>query len=419
MNRYIQRSIQKLKVLLSYDDKTLFYRKSAILALVLILLPKLLPPIISWLPFGQAEPEPERPVVDVVQIRPESVQDLLRSSGTLRARYEVDLRSEVSGMITALNIREGARVSAGELLVQINDNDLQADLERVRANIAVMEQNVTRQTRLFERGAATQEDLDTARMQLNNLRAEMAAIEARIERTRVTAPFDGILGLKYVDVGSYITPQTRIASLRDMSSVFIDFSVPERYAGRIHTGSPVRFTVQGSDSLFTGKVHAVEPGIDPSSRTVNIRAVSSNEGGELRSGAFAHVELVLETHEEAVTVPSISLIPDRGAYKVFVVDEGVVHERGVEIGIRLEDRVQVKSGLEPGETVLVSGLLHVRDGMEVEIRSILEAPENHNSSGSFNSEQVAPDRLEQPAQPEQVEGTKMSELSEPHNPSGS
>jgi len=362
----------------SYSDpkkrKKLFKIGGAVIVLLLVL-PKIIPIITSAIQDRFIDEEVEIIEVDGVVASAEAIDDVITSTGTLRANFEIDLSVEESGQIIELHINEGSEVEEGDLLLKINDNDLQADLERVESNIEVMEESASRQRQLFERGGATQEEYDAALMQLNNLRAEKAAIEAQIIRTEVVAPFDGMVGLKYVDVGGYVTPSTRIASLRDLSSVKIDFSIPERFAARIQTGNEVRFTVQGTDSLFTGEVYAIEPGIDPRTRSVNIRAISDNSGGILRSGAFANVEVILESFEEAILIPAVSLIPDMGEYKVLVFEDGVVSERLVETGIRTSDKVQILSGLAPDETVLVNGLLQVRDGMQVQIRSIQDQDE--------------------------------------------
>lgn len=353
------------------ETRSRLLKRAGGVVLLLLILPKLWPLVTAQVAAWFVEPpEPERFEVDAVRVERQLLDDTIQSTGTVKARYEVELSTEVAGKITELHINEGQPVQRGDLLVKINDNDLQADLKRIKSNIEVMEESENRQRQLFERGGATQEDYDATRIQLNNLRAEMAAIEAQIERTEVRAPFDGVLGLKYVDEGSYITPSTRIATLRDLGTVYLDFSVPERYSSRIRTGSEVKFTVQGVDSLFTGRVFAVEPGIDPRARTVNIRAVTDNEEGLLRSGAFANLKLVLESYDDAIMIPAIALIPDDGQYKVMVYEDGQVRERLVETGIRTRNSVQVTSGLEIGETVLINGLLQVQEGMDVALRQI-------------------------------------------------
>jgi membrane fusion protein, multidrug efflux system len=339
---------------------------------VLLIIPKAIPILSAAIsPLIYEEPEAELFSVDVVVAEAQLLDNTLKSTGTLRANQQIDLRTEVSGKVTGIYFDEGSRVSSGDLLLKINDNDLQADLARIRSNIEMTEETRERQQRLFERGGVTQEDYDATLMQLNNLRAEQAAIEVQIERTEVVAPFDGVVGLRYVDEGSFITTSTDIATLRDLNSVRIDFSIPERYAGQVETGSDVRFSVQGIDSVFTGEVAAIEPGIDPQSRTINIRAVCDNQEGLLRSGAFANIELILESFDGTIMIPSVALIPDMGQYKVMVYENGTVSEQIVETGIRNSENVQILNGLAQQDTVLVNGLLQVRDGMQVQIRDIV------------------------------------------------
>jgi membrane fusion protein, multidrug efflux system len=340
-----------------------------IMVAVLIAYPKV-EPLFRSIDFFSPEEIIETVQVDAVVIQPEQLDNMISATGTLRAIQEVELSTEVSGKVIGLYIEEGAEVERRQLLVKVNDNDLQAEKTRLEANIEVMEESAARQQQLFERGGATQEDYDNTLMQLNNVRAEYASVEVQIERTEVRAPFDGIVGLTYISDGAYVTPSSRIASLQNMNSVRIDFSVPERYSANIQTGSEIRFEVQGVDSVFTGEVIAVEPQIDPRTRTLQVRAISDNSQGLLNPGAYANVQLILSSFGDAVMVPSVSLIPDAGEYKVMVYREGYVEERSVTTGVRTRNRVQVLEGLTPGDTVLVSGLMQVRDSTEVELRNV-------------------------------------------------
>lgn len=335
----------------------------------ILIIPKLIG-YLSDMNLFTEEPEPAILQVDAVAIGEDYLEDLISSTGTVRAIQEIDLSSEVSGKVIGLHIEEGSEVQAGDLLVKVNDNDLQAELTSLESNIELFEETSERQQQLFERGGTTQEDYDNILMQLNNLRADHASVLVQIDRTEVRAPFDGIVGLTYISEGAYVSPTTQIASLQNTDSVRVDFSIPERYSANVQIGSNINFEVQGVDSVFTGRVIATEPQIDPRTRTLQVRAVAENNERLLNPGAFANVELVLTAFEEAMIVPSVALIPDNGSYKVMVYQNGVVHESSVETGIRLRDRIQILSGIAPGDTVLVNGLMQVSEGSEVEIRNL-------------------------------------------------
>ncbi|MEX2601554.1 MAG: efflux RND transporter periplasmic adaptor subunit, partial [Balneolaceae bacterium] len=232
-----------------------------------------------------------------------------------------------------------------------------------------------RQERLLERGGISQEDYDATVNEVNVLRSEIELIDAQIEKTEIRAPFDGVIGLKYVSDGSFISPETRVASLNDIDPVKIDFSIPERYVSRVNVGDRIDFTVQGQESSFQGDVYAVEPRIDTETRTLRIRALTSNPENRLVPGAFANIELILQTMDDALMLPSISVIPELNRQKVYRYRNGQVEEVQISTGIRTDQSVQVLEGLAPGDTVLTTGLLQARAGMEVELTRIVNDPE--------------------------------------------
>lgn len=309
--------------------------------------------------------------VEAIQLQHESIDDKIFTSGTLQANEIVELSAEVSGKIVDIFFQEGRMVEEGQLLVKINDNELQAQKRRAELRLNLAEQREERQRRLLERGGISLEDYETTVNEVNVLRSEIDLIEAQIEKTEIRAPFDGVIGLKFVSVGSYISPQTRIASLNDIDPVKIEFSIPERYVTRVRTGDRIEFTVQGIDSVFTGEVYAVEPSIQTQTRTLRLRALSDNRDQLLVPGAFANIELILETVNEALMVPTVSVIPELNRQKVYLFKDGVVREQEVRTGIRMSEAVQIIDGLAPGDTVLTTGLLQVREGMPVEITRIV------------------------------------------------
>lgn len=308
--------------------------------------------------------------VDAVKIQPSRVQDKIFSTGSILANEEVELRSEVSGKITEIYLEEGKMVDNNQLLIKINDSELQAQLQRAQYRLDLAIDREGRQRKLLEKGGISQEDYDATLNEVNVLKSEVQLIQAQIDKTEIRAPFRGRVGLKYVSDGSYISPTTRIASLQNINPVKLDFSVPERYVNRVKVGDDITFTVQGTDRVFEGEIYAIEPKIDSQTRTLQLRALSENNEGLLVPGAFADIELILETIDDALMIPTISLIPELQGQKVYLFRNGMVEEQQVQTGLRTAERVRILDGIQPGDTVLTTGLLQVRQGMPIRINEI-------------------------------------------------
>ena len=308
--------------------------------------------------------------VNVHLVEPEVFENKIFTTGTLLANESVDLSSEISGKIVELSLEEGREVREGEVLIKINDRELQAQLQQAEFRINLAEVREQRQKQLLERGGISQEDYDATLNELNVLRSEADLIEAQIEKTEILAPFDGIVGLRYVSNGSYISPTSEIANLQSINPIKIEFSVPERYAGVVQNGDRVIFNVQGQEDDFEASIYAIEPRIETQTRTLRIRALADNVEGKLLPGAFANLELILEENEDALMIPTISVIPELNGQKVFLLKDGRVEEQQVSTGIRTASHVQITEGIAPGDTVLTTGLLQVRVGSEVKVDEV-------------------------------------------------
>jgi len=303
--------------------------------------------------------------VRVIELRPHRLTELFSTTGTVRANEQVDLVSEVAGVVEKILFKEGTAVERGQMLVKIDDEELQAQRDRVEHRLRLAESREARQRELREQGVVSEQDYDVARNELNVLRADLRLIEAQIEKTSIRAPFAGIVGLRYVSQGSLVSAQTRIATLQDLDPVKIDFSLPEKYAGVIRTGTEVSFEVEGSDRRYEAEIYAVEPRVDAETRSLVIRARTPNPGRRLLPGAFADVSLAIGDVRDALAVPSLAVIPELGGKKVFVVEEGRAQPRRVETGIRTDTEVQITAGLEPGDRVIVSAVQRLRPGLLV------------------------------------------------------
>lgn len=309
--------------------------------------------------------------VDVFVVQPDIVEDIIYTTGTLQANEEVELAAESSGLIEEIYLNEGGDVNKDELILKINDSELQAQLKRAEFRLTLAEDRESRQNQLLEKGGISQEEYDATLNEVNVLRAEVALINAQIAKKEIRAPFSGKVGLKYVSDGSYISPNSRIATLQDIDPIKIDFSIPERYASEIEVGKVVKFTVQGIDEQQVAKVYAKEPRIDSETRSLQVRARSDNKNGKLLPGAFADLELVLNTYENAILVPTVSLVPELQGQKVFLLKNGVVVPQSVKTGLRTASKVQIIEGVQLGDTVLTTGLLQVRPQMSVIVNEVV------------------------------------------------
>lgn len=306
--------------------------------------------------------------VTVHTVRAEPLVEQLATTGTLRANEQIELTSEIAGQVAAVRFREGSEVAAGEVLVELDGRELLAERDRASYRVELARRRETRQRQLLDDGLISDQDYDFARTELNVLEAELALVEARLRKTAIRAPFGGVVGLRFVSPGAYVSPQTRIASLQDLDPMKVDFTVPERYAGRIRAGQRVELSVAGLEERFRAEVYAVEPAVEAATRSLVVRARLPNPGRRLRPGAFANVAVVVTEVAEALSIPSIAVIPELGGKKVFVVEDGVAVARPVATGIRTDVAVEVTSGLAAGDRVIVGGLERVKAGDAVQAR---------------------------------------------------
>jgi membrane fusion protein, multidrug efflux system len=304
-------------------------------------------------------------------IKPEKFSELVKSTGTLRPDEEVDLSFETSGKIVSIKFTEGTRVKKGDLLAKINDRPLQAQLQKLLAQKKLTEAKEFRERSLLEKDAISQESYDQIVTELQTIEADINLIEARISETELRAPFDGIIGLRYLSEGFYATSSTKIAKLIKISPLKIEFSIPERYASEIRIGYPVTFVVDGINSNFEATVYAVDPKIDIETRTIVIRALYPNKKEELRSGRYASITLVMSQIENAAAIPTEALIPEMDGEKVFLFKSGKASSQKVQIGLRTESRIQITDGLNFGDTLLITGILQLRQNLPIVLDTLM------------------------------------------------
>ncbi len=303
-------------------------------------------------------------------VQPQTLNTRITATGSLLANEEVVLQPETSGKVEQILFKEGSVVSLGDLLVKINDDVLQAELDKVRHQKKQVDDRLKRNEALYKTQGISQQDYEVAVTEANTLQAELDLLQAQIAKTEIRAPFRGVIGLRGVSEGAFVNSETKIATLQDISRLKLDFSAPERYASLLTVGATVSFTVEGISERHSAKIYAVEPRIDRNTRTVQIRALTEPASRAMLPGAFANVDIPLERIENALMVPTQALIPDLKSYKLFVYEGGKAAVRTVQAGARTEQSVQILEGLKPGDTLITSGLLQIRPGMAVQISEL-------------------------------------------------
>jgi membrane fusion protein (multidrug efflux system) len=241
-------------------------------------------------------------------VKPQKLENEIFVTGTILANEEIEVRSEISGKIVKIYFNEGSKVKKGDILVKVDDSELQAELLKTQYQKKLAQEKEYRQRMLLEKEAISKQEYDIALTELNTLEAQIQLIKARIEKTEIKAPFDGVIGLRYVSEGGYISPTTKITTLQDIDTLKIEFSVPEKYVKLIDVGDRVNFKVQGSDKKYSAVIYAIDPKIDPSTRTLQVRAIFPNKNYEILPGAFAEVEVILEEIPNAILIPAEALI---------------------------------------------------------------------------------------------------------------
>lgn len=332
---------------------------------IALLLPFLLSACGSSNDQAQQSGPPPAMAVQVHVLQGHALGNAFTTTGSLLPNEEVELRSEVSGRVTHIGFQEGGRVSAGQVLVRINDDDLQAQLRKAEAGLKVTQDSEDRQKQLLDVNGVSREIHDATVGQRIGMQADVDNLRAQIAKTTIRAPFSGVIGLRNISEGGYVSPTALIANLKQTDPMKLDFTVPERHGRQMRPGIKVDFMLEGDTMRYNAEVYAVEPSVDPGTRTVRVRARSKNPDGRLMPGAFAKVDVKLETIPEALTIPAEALIPDIQGQKVMVMKGGKAQSVRVDIGIRTENTVQLISNVQPGDTVITSALLAVRDGMAV------------------------------------------------------
>lgn len=305
--------------------------------------------------------------VNAVIIKPRNFSNILTVSGAIEANEQVQIRSEVSGIIRDLYFKEGTSVNKGQILFTIDDTELQAQLLQMQTQEKLANENARRAGLLFEKEAISSQENDVANADLQSAKAQTQLVNAQIFKTKVRAPFSGKIGLRSVSAGEYLTPTTIVANLMSTNPIKVMFSVPEKYTAQIREGQALTFVVSGSSKKYDAKIYAIEPGIDAITRTIQIRALANNDSGDLFPGSFARVELPLTTVKDAVLIPTESVVPIQNGKQAFLYKNGIAKAVDIETESRTREDVLVNKGIQIGDTVITSGIMSLKDSMAIKV----------------------------------------------------
>lgn len=300
----------------------------------------------------------------------ESLEQVVNATGSLLPNESVLIRPERSGKITGIHFTEGSFVKKGALLFTLDTEELTAQKEKLAVQREYFESELKRAGELQQIQAITEEEYDRIQNQLNQVKADLALNQVYLSKTRITAPFSGTMGLRQVSNGAYVSPADVLVAIDQSHPVKLEFEVPERYLQDVKPEQTLSFTISGLDRSFEATVYAISNQISSETRSFTVRGRSENPDGILKPGAFARIELITRVNDEAILIPTDAIIPVLNGQQVFLLREGKALARPVETGVRKGERIEVVEGIEAGDTLLVSGLLSLSDGLPVQARSI-------------------------------------------------
>lgn len=308
-------------------------------------------------------------IVDVLIAQKQSVSDTVEANGTVVANEFLQIVPEVSGRLTYLNINEGKPVAQGTVLARINDADLRAQLAKSKVQLDLAQKTEGRYRQLLDVSGINQSDYDAALNTVNGYKADIMYTQSLIDKTVIRAPFSGIIGLRQVSPGAYVSPATVLATLQQTSKIKIDFTIPENYGTYIKLGSVIDVEYDGS----TGRrgramVVATEPGANTDTRNLKVRAMLAE--ANINPGAFVKVFINTGAGRSSIVVPTNCIIPDDRNNQVIVVKKGLANFVNVQTGIRQANTVEITGGLNPGDSVVVTGVLFARPKSKLQVRSV-------------------------------------------------
>ena len=303
-------------------------------------------------------------------VRTTSLSENIEVPGSLLPFEETVIRPEISGRLVQLNIPEGGSVKKGTLLAKLFDGDLQAQLSKLQVQLQISSKTAERQKELLTINGISQQEYDLSELQVSNLKADIELIKVDIVKTEIRAPYDGRIGLKNISMGAYITPADIITTIRQVSQLKLEFTIPEKYSDKMKKGQIVNFTVTGSNQKFSSSVMATESSIESTTRTLKVRAVVKGNNPLLVPGNFAKIALEMGKNDKALIIPTQAIIPQARNKVVITYRDGTAKFGPVTTGIRDSSFVQILDGLNVGDTVIITGVLAIRPDSKIKLTKV-------------------------------------------------
>lgn len=304
--------------------------------------------------------------VEASRVKVDTVFDTVQAVGSLLPNESVTISSEIVGRIAKLPFDEGDRVKAGEALVLLDDTILKAELAKAQSDLSLAQANRDRAMSLATRGTGTLRARDEAVAAYQAASANVALAQARLEKATIVAPLTGVVGIRSVSVGAYVSPGERIVGLADVDIIKTDFRVPELLLAKLKTGQSIRVSVDAlPGEVFEGKIYVIDPIVDANGRAIRLRARIANTSGKLAPGLFARVQIVVERRENAILVPEAAIFSIRDERFVYQVQDGRAVQTKVVLGQRQPGWVEILSGLSAGAVVVTAGQQQLNDGTRV------------------------------------------------------
>lgn len=329
--------------------------------------------IITWFFINKSKSKENNPAsknkmmikVDAFVVTPTTLVNEISVSGSLLGFEEVELKNEIAGRVVKINLPEGQFVKKETLLVKLFDDDIQANLKKLQTQLSIQEQLCKRQAELLKVNGISQNDYDQSILQLNSIKADIEVQKVLLRKTEILAPFDGVIGLRNISVGAVIEPSTKLATIRKMEKLKLDFSVPEKYSPDIKQGMKVKFTLYDEANYYEANVIATEHGIDEDTRSLKVRALVTSPSDHLIPGAFANVFLSFGENKNAILIPSEAIIPREQEKSVIIAKNGKAHFVLVKTGVRKASQIEIIEGINQGDTVITSGILFLKEGSKL------------------------------------------------------
>lgn len=303
--------------------------------------------------------------VEAFIVQPSILDQSITVAGTLKPFEETIIMPEVSGRVVSINLQEGKTVKRGTILIELFNDDLKAQLRKSQAQLQIAEETLKRQKELIKVNGISQSDYDQAQLQVKSIAADIEVLNVQIGRTKVKAPFDGTVGLRNVSLGAQVSPSTALVTLRAVNQLKLDFSVPEKYSSEIKPGAEVQFTIQGDDQKYDAEVMASEQGIEYTTRNLKVRAIVKRPSPSMVPGAFATVEMHQGETNEALLVPTQTIIPQEKDKSLIVASRGKAKFVIVKTGVRNASMIEITSGIHAGDTIITTGLLFLKPGSKL------------------------------------------------------